>query len=192
MTNIFQYRGSSMTGTFRPGDMLIVREVAFEAIRPGDVMAFHAPGDSDDATLIVHRVVARAHDGLITQGDACGAPDTTHVQVADIIGRVIQAQRGARLRPTPGGLAGCWWARFVRLWRRVLVFARAPYRWLRASGIVQHVWRPAVTQVSLMTAQGMVVKYLCGARAVAVWRPETQVYWCKKPYDLVLDAPDRQ
>lgn len=179
-----------MTGTFRSGDILIVREVAFEAIRPGDVVAFRAPGGSDDATLIVHRVVACAHDGLITQGDACDAPDTARIQAANLVGRVIQAQRGTWLRPTPGGLAGRCWARALRLRKHVLALGRLPYRWLRASGIVRRMWHPAVTQISLMTAHGPMVKYLCGARAVAVWRPETRTYWCQKPYDLVLDAPD--
>lgn len=191
-TDVFQYRGSSMTGTFRPGDMLIVRDVTFEAIRPGDVVAFRAPGRADDATMIVHRVVARAVDGLVTQGDACGAPDAARVQATDLVGRVIQAQRGTRLRPAPGGIAGRCWARALRLRRRVLALGRLPYRWLRASGLVRRVWRPAVTQVSMMTSQGTVVKYLCGARAVAEWRPETRTYRCQKPYDLVLDAPERE
>ena len=188
-TNIFQYRGSSMTGAFRAGDMLVVRETAFEDVQPGDVIAFRAPGGDDDATLVVHRVVARAADGLITRGDACGAPDTAHVQTGDLVGRVIQAQRGRRVRRVWNGLAGRWWARWLRLRRRIVTMSRLPYRWLRASGLVRRVWRPAVTQVSLVTTRGTVVKYLCGARAVAVWRPEAKAYWCEKPYDLVLDAP---
>ena len=179
-----------MTGTFRAGDMLIVRETAFEDARPGDVVAFRAPGGDDDANLIVHRVVARAAGGLITRGDACGAPDTARVQPGDLVGRVIQAQRGRRVRRVWGGWTGRCWARALRLRKHMLAVARLPYRWLRASGIVRHVWRPAVTQVSVMTTLGTVLKYLCGARAVAVWRPEAKAYWCEKPYDLVLDAPD--
>jgi len=192
MATIYQYRGSSMTGTFRPGDMLVTCDVAFEAIRPGDVVAFRAPGGDNDATLIVHRVVARARDGLITRGDACGAPDLARVQPGDLVGRVIQAQRGRRVRRVWGGWTGRCWARLLRLRRRVLALGRLPYRWLRASGLVRRVWRPAVTQVSVMTSQGTVVKYLCGARAVAEWRPETRTYRCRKPYDLVLDAPERE
>lgn len=179
-----------MTGSFRAGDILVVRETAFQDARPGDVIAFRAPGGDPVADLIVHRVVARVADGLITQGDACGAPDAAHVQACDLVGCVIQAQRGRHVRRVWGGEAGRWWARALRLRRRVLALSRAPYRWLRASGVIRHLWRPAVTQVSLMTAHGPVVKYLCGARAVAVWRPETKAYWCEKPYDLVLDAPD--
>ncbi|MBN2005231.1 MAG: signal peptidase I [Anaerolineae bacterium] len=190
--NIFQYRGSSMTGTFRPGDMLVVRETAFADVRPGDVVAFRAPGGDDDATLIVHRVMARAADGLITRGDACGAPDAARVQAGDLVGRVVQAQRGRHVRRVWGGFAGRCWARLLRLRRRVLALGRLPYRRLRASGLVRRVWRPAVTQVSVMTTQGPVVKYLCGARAVAEWRPETRVYRCRKPYDLVLDAPAKE
>ncbi len=181
-----------MAGTFRSGDMLIVRDVTFAAIRPGDVVAFRAPGQVDDASLIVHRVAACDVDGLMTRGDACAAPDTARVRFCDLVGRVVQAQRGVHVRPIVGGWVGHWWARCLRLRRRILLAARLPYRWLRASGLVRRVWRPAVTQVSLMTARGPVVKYLCGARAVAVWQPEAKAYWCKKPYDLVLDAPDAQ
>jgi len=185
-----------MAGAFRPGDVLIVRDVAFEAIRPGDVIAFRAPGSAGTAHLVVHRVVARAPGGLITQGDANAAPDAARVQANGLVGRVTQAQRGTRVRPAPGGLTGRWHARWTRLRarvrRRVVAIGRAPYRWRRASGLARRLWRPAVTRVTMMTTQGTVVKYLCGARAVAEWRPETRAYWCEKPYDLVLDAPERE
>jgi hypothetical protein len=190
MTKIFQYRGSSMTGTFRSGDMLVVREVAFDAVRPGDVIAFRAPGSNAGDHLIVHRVLGCTPDGLITRGDACGEPDTVRVQTEDLMGRVIQVQRGAHTRTVPGGLIGRWWAHGLRLRRFVLRLGRAPYRWLRASGLARFLWRPTVTQVSLMTQQGSAVKYLCGARAVAIWYPEARIYWCRKPYDLVLDSPE--
>jgi hypothetical protein len=181
-----------MSGTFRPGDMLVVREVAFNAVRPGDVVAFRAPDEYAGDQLIVHRVLACAPEGLLTRGDACAGPDTVRVQVEDLMGRVIQMQRGVHTRTVPGGLTGRWWALVLRLRRLMMALARAPYRWLRASGFIRHLWHPRVTHVTLATMYGPVVKYLCGTRTVAAWYPETHTYWCQKPYDLVLRAPDVQ
>ena len=191
-SNIFQYRGSSMTGTFRPGDMLVTRDVAFAAIRPGDVVAFRAPGRrrrrQPDRPPRARPRRRRAGDPWRRLCATGRRPRAGH-------GPGGPRGPGPAWTPRPprvGRLAGRWWARALRLRRRLLALGRLPYRWLRASGLVRRVWRPAVTQISVMTTQGLVIKYLCGARAVAEWRPETRAYRCQKPYDLVLDAPDRE
>lgn len=189
-TGVFQYRGASMYGTFRPGDMLVVREVDFDAVCPGDVIAFRAPDSDTNNNLIVHRVLERTYKGLITQGDACHEPDDTCVQADDLLGRVIQVQRGTRTRAVQGGLIGRCWAYVTRFGRHMLALGRLPYRWLRASRVVRYLWRPIVTQVYVITSRGPVIKYLCGSSTIAVWQPATRTYWCQKPYDLVLDTPD--
>ncbi|MBN2005032.1 MAG: hypothetical protein JXA21_16860 [Anaerolineae bacterium] len=175
-----------MAGTFRPGDILLVSPDSVQTLHPGDVVIFYPMryGAANDA--IVHRVVACTSSGLITQGDACSTTDIGYVQAWNLVGRVTRVQRDDKSYGVWGGFAGRLWVCYVRLRRRFLASSRLPYRWLRASGIVRRLWNPSIAYVTLMTEQGPVVKYLCRGKTVAIWRPETCTYWCRKPYDLVI------
>ncbi len=178
-----------MQGTFQVGDILFAESITSEDVRRGDVLAFFSSRRDKMRDVVVHRVVARVSEGLITQGDAMRLPDANPVCAQNLLGRVIQVQRSGRVYPVKNGWRGRLWARYVRLRRRLLSLGRVPYRWLRASSIVRRLWRPPVASVTLATSEGLMVKYLCGGKTVAFWQPETSTYWCRKPYDLVLDAP---
>lgn len=179
-----------MTGTFRFGDLLLVTPAIFSQLRRGDVVVFNkSEPDSEARTVIVHRVVAYAVDGLLTQGDACILPDGAIVYPLQVLGRVARVQRGNKSYRVWNGCAGRLWVGYARFQRRFLAWGRLPYRWLRASGLVRRLWRPPIARVTLSTALGPVVKYLHAGKTVAVWQPEMQAYWARKPYDLVLDAP---
>ncbi len=183
---IFPYRGSSMNGTFRPGDLLYVEAVDSEDVRPGDVVLFFS-GDGD--VFLTHRVVARTAFGLLTRGDAHPLPDPAPVATERLVGRVHFCERQGRVRPVWGGWAGRLWATLLRLRRRLLQAMGFPYRVLRRSGLVRRLWRPAVKGVHLESAEGPVVKYVHGRRTVACWWPEDGRFWCRRPYDLVIDLP---
>lgn len=186
----FPYRGASMSGTFRQGDILLVQPVLLEAIRAGDVVVFSFAQADSEMPPIVHRVQACTAKGLVTQGDASSAPDAALVGAQELIGRVCLVQRAGSVRRVWGGRAGQLWAGYLRLRRPLLKLARLPYRLLRASGLVRRLWRPRLSQVHLTTEEGTVVKYVAGQRAVACWWPEKRHFWCKKPYDLVIERPD--
>lgn len=84
----------SMSGTFEPGSVVVVRPVPVETLRIGDVVTFQER--SGDPTLVTHRIVsiALAGDGtrrFVTQGDANGAPDPEPVLEAQVRGRVWYA-----------------------------------------------------------------------------------------------------
>ena len=103
---------SSMAPLIRPGDALRVVPVAAHALRPGAIVAYRA-----GAQLIVHRVVARRFDGIVTRGDALHDADA-NVAWPQVIGRVtaIRTPAGrtleldrspwAILEPALGWLAG--------------------------------------------------------------------------------------
>lgn len=188
----FPYRGRSMQGTFRHGDILVVEPVPWEAIRPGDVVAFRGARTSDDPIFIVHRVRARTPAGLITQGDNNRLRDGEPVRPESLVGRVRAVQRDKKTRPVRNGRAGRLWAGLLRLWRRARPLIGWPYRLLRASGVVRRLWRPRVTQVHVQTDAGPVVKYVCRGRTVAWWWPERGAFECRKPYDLALERPAPQ
>ncbi len=179
-----------MTGTFRFGDALLAVPVPTSKFHSGDVIVF-APMKSDTGTraIVAHRVIACMEEGIVTQGDACASPDPVLVHPSQVIGRVTRVQRGGKSYVVWNGWAGRAWARHVRFRGRLLALMRAPYRWLRTGGIVRRLWHPPVTRVVLATTQGATVKYLRAGKTVAVWQPETGAYWCRKPYDLVLERP---
>ncbi len=185
----FPYHGSSMYGTFRQGDILLVAPATLEAVRPGDVVVFCHVKPGGDALLIVHRVRACTAAGLITQGDGCPAPDSEPVRAEDLVGRVFFVEREGRMRRVWGGHAGRIWAAWLRLRRRLTPWLGWPYRALRSSGLVRRVWRPAVAQIHLTAEGGPLVKYVHGRRTVAIWAPQDDYFWCCKPYDLVIQRP---
>ncbi|MBN1922415.1 MAG: signal peptidase I [Anaerolineae bacterium] len=189
----FRYQGLSMHGTFREGEMLYVVPVPLESARVGDVVAFYRHNARGEVTAIAHRVRARTQSGqeqvLVTQGDASTAPDVELVDAAHFIGCVRFAQRGSRLYDVRNGAAGQLWAEALRLGWRVARWGRAPYRWLRASGVLRRWVHLKLTQVHLNTGRGPLVKILHGGRTAAYWWVNERRLCCYKPYDLFLAPP---
>jgi signal peptidase len=81
----------SMRGTYDPGDVVVVRPVAFDELRIGDAITYQIR--SGDPDVVTHRVISvvLAGDGsheLITQGDANGAADPVPVKEVQVRGKV--------------------------------------------------------------------------------------------------------
>lgn len=186
----FPYRGSSMRGTFRPGDLLRVTPIALQDLRCGDVVAFRRPGTARPGHQVAHRVQARKVEGLVTRGDQCRTIDRAIVTAQDLIGRVSAVEREGETRPVLSGRWGQTWAVALRLWRRLAPAVGWPYRRLRSSGLARTLWRPQLAQIRLETEVGPMIKYIHRGRTVARWWPTEGRFWCRKPYDLVLPRPD--
>ena len=187
------YRGGSMTGTFRPGDRLVIEPVPLADIVAGDVVAFVPPTDQVAQPPWVHRVVSVRPDGLVTRGDNNSHADAVLVTAENLQGRGTRVERKTGLYSVQGGRRGRWRARALRARRalRTVIanITRRPYRWLRASGLVPRLWRPVVVRLVVTTENGPLVKYVCGQRTVAWWWPEEGRFKCRKPYDLVISEP---
>ena len=190
---LFFYHGDSMRGTFRPGDRLTVLPASFADLRPGDVAVFRGSNRQSDADLVVHRVMAVGPDGLVTRGDNAPTADNHLLIAENLVGRAACVERDGCTRPVRGGRLGLWRARALHARRSMLRLltriGRLPYRWLRASGLVQRLWRPTISRICLNTERGPLVKYVCGGRTVACWQPEQGRFDCRKPYDLVINKP---
>jgi hypothetical protein len=186
---IFVYRGSSMRGTFRQGDVLLVTRVSAGAIRRGDVVAFSISSVNHSKRVVTHRVRANTPFGFVTQGDNWDQPDREVVRPGALIGRVSFARRGDRTRRVWRGWAGLLWVRTLRLWRKARSFSRWLYRCLRSSGVVRLLWKPRVEYIYLIVESDLLVKYVCGRSTVAYWWPDRQLFWCRKPYDLIIQSP---
>jgi hypothetical protein len=187
-----------MSGTFRPGDYLVIAPMSPERVKAGDVILFDGMDADGNPDVIVHRVVAVLPDGLATRGDNNAWTDEVLVTGDNLLGLVTHVERGGERRRVRGGRSGLFRVRVLRAlrlagqWNRHMITAigRRPYRWLRRSGLVPWLWRPSITRVYLAVDDEPVVKYVCDGRTVARWWPETGRFHCRRPYDLIISRPD--
>jgi signal peptidase I len=190
------YRGRSMSGTFHPGDCLIVESTALANIRIGDVIVYRGTNHDGEEDVLVHRIVASTPNGLVTRGDNNPRVDTTLVTAENLLGRVTHVERNGITRPVRGGRLGLLHARLFRfrlsVWKFIKRLGREPYRRLRNSNLIPRLWQPNVTTLRFDTEKGSLVKYICGGRVVARWWQQQNRFECDKPYDLVIPRPDEK
>jgi signal peptidase I len=187
----YVYNGSSMLPTFHPGQLLLVTPLSHTPVK-GDVILFSDPQWDRN---VVHRVISVSGLSLRTRGDNNLRIDAAYIQMKQVLGKVEQVEVSGNLRPVIGGWRGLWRARvrwgtlyLDNLVRRT--FWR-PYRLLRLSGQVGHIWRPMIVMLQLQNENGPLVKYIHKQRSVATWFPLRRVFECRKPYDLVIPPPER-
>jgi len=82
-SNGYVVASSSMVPALNPGDRVEVEPVSIEEIKVGMVIVFRNEFDK----LIVHRVVKKSGDTVITAGDSVRRYDSP-VNIGDIIGKV--------------------------------------------------------------------------------------------------------
>jgi signal peptidase len=118
--------GGSMLPALIPGDVVQFHSCAAEHAEPGDVVLFRR-----EDRFVVHRVVTKASDGLLTQGDALAQPDLP-VSSADVIGKVVGvSRRGIIIKQDRRSTLGLYLSR--RLLGRSDLATRLLLRWYRPS-----------------------------------------------------------
>ena len=113
--------GHSMDGTYRTGDLVVVKRQS--SYRVGDIVGFQVPADEAGAGMVViHRIVGVAPEGgFLTQGDNNPEPDPWRITADDVRGRAALRLPGVGLASSyvrsPIGIAGIFgglatWAAF--------------------------------------------------------------------------------
>ena len=111
--------GSSMLPAIFPGDVLCVSRCDVSAIAPGSVILWRR-----DDRLYAHRVVQASGNKFVTRGDSHGDDDPA-VDSADVLGQVVEVERGGRtIAMGPASLA-------QRIAARVLGFSYAARLFMR-------------------------------------------------------------
>lgn len=178
-----------MRGTFRRGDIVLVAPVKWQDIVQGDIIAFRCDGYDKTSNVVVHRVARSTPVSVVTRGDTCRSPDPVAVRVECLVGRASFVLRNGHRLPIVGGRLGNVWAFLLRMLERIRPCFRFLYRPVRRSGLLQLLWQPRVLQMHLVTSEGTLIKYIHKQRTVAWWWPESGRFWCRRPYDLVLERP---
>lgn len=79
--------GNSMFPTLEQGDLVLVGHAT--QYEPGDVVAYRVPeGQAAEGYIVIHRVVTRTQDGLVTRGDNATGPDFWRPKSEDMVGRM--------------------------------------------------------------------------------------------------------
>jgi signal peptidase I len=102
-----------LTGSMRPaldpGDLVLVRSVRADAVRPGDVITFRSPAHADGRTF-THRLrrttrLADHRVAMVTQGDANPAPERWAIAADGRVGvvRAVVPAVGSVVRPVGEG-----------------------------------------------------------------------------------------
>jgi signal peptidase len=183
-------------------------------VRAGDVVCFESP---EHDTNIVHRVISvrpsytvSGHRSPVsglrssvprppfpvairTQGDNNPLPDIRILAPADLLGRVVAAQRGTRLRPIPGGLSGRIIACSVRLrksvWRAIPGVGSGVYQRLARTGPLEFLL-PRGLKPRLVCFSGRdapVFKLLMGGRTVGHYDCRYRQWCIRRPFRLFVD-----
>jgi hypothetical protein len=188
-----------MNPTLREPDLLWVEPYGNRPVRAGDVVCYRSPEENIN---IVHRVVSvggRAtgdggpKDGIRTRGDNNPEPDAGVRAADDLLGQVVSAQRGSRLRPIPGGLIGGMVAWSVRLrkvvWRAVANVVSGAYEGLVRGGPFDFLLPGGLKPrpVCFNGRGAATLKLLMGRRTVGQYDARHQRWCIRRPFRLFVD-----
>jgi signal peptidase I len=187
--NMLFCRGESMRPLFRPGDRIVFAPCRVEEVRRGDVIIFVPSGQKE---RVVHRVISNGPEGIWTQGDANPYCDAWGLWQEDIVGRAVSVERGGRVIPVAGGLAGRLIIACIRAFRRCDHLAanvlNPCYRGLARSGLIRvlltPVLRPRVVTFERDGAREM--QLVLGRRIIGRCAPGDAKWEIKRPFRLIV------
>ena len=186
--NLF-YRGSSMKGTFKPGDRLYIEKIPYCKIRKGDLIIFHKT-INDKTEFVVHRVIRKNIHGIITRGDNCRHNDRGLVIEDNIIGRVKSYNRYGKLIFAINGFSGRFHAlclhirlKFISILKKIM---SRPYRFLKKTRIVARIWHPEIKAILFHNLNGSLIKFVHRNNTVIIYWTEQNKWIYRRPYDLIM------
>jgi len=183
-------RGPSMHPTLRVFDVLHVRHYNGRKIRRGDVIVYTPPGS---CAAVVHRVISDDTGLIATRGDNNDHADSYAVGAGDVIGQVLYAQRGKRMRIIHGGRMGGFvgWAMRMRrvMAQRLCSLFRPIYHRAARSGVFRCLVPAGVRQsVVAFESHGETQLHLhLGSFCIGKFLPELGVWRIRPPFKLLVD-----
>jgi hypothetical protein len=179
-----------MTGTFAHSDRLKIQKCSLKCLMPGDVIVFSQLNNSIKTDL-VHRIMRRSMDSLVTRGDNNPKNDDEPVLEANLLGKVTHYERNGKAHRVWNGRLGMLRARFLHgklnVIRILKFLLKKPYRTVKKWGVLQRLWQPEIETLHFETQEGPLVKYVHKGRTVACCWTASNRWWFKRPYDFILD-----
>ncbi len=184
------YAGSSMGGTFRPGDVLGLTHTPPSTVSSGDVVVFRNPSCRK---LVVHRVRHIEGNMLSTQGDASSRPDPFPVTRADVLAKVVSVQRHGWTTAVANGRRGRIHLFTLRALARIRFLVSPAWHRILENGLTRKLLKqlsPTTRIVIVETPTGPIHKFIWCHRVVATWTSHTDLWVCQTPFQYVLSKPE--
>jgi hypothetical protein len=177
------YTGPSMNPTLQNLDKLFYAPYGDSGVNLGDVIVFRDP---ERKIKVIHRVVSRTPQGIVTMGDNNSKVDPHILGPDQILGRVICGRRGDDRINVFGGPLGTIQAARVRsfnkLHQTLCLILKPPYRLL--SGCIRLPVKKRV--IAFQRPEGKELQLLVGGVMVGRLRPGGQ-WHIRPPLRLFLD-----
>jgi hypothetical protein len=183
------FRGTSMSPVLQEGDLLAVEKYGNRRPRPGDVVLFLSEGSKE---MTVHRI-SRIDSGQIhTRGDRSPGEDPWHLRPENIMGRVVFAWRGGKMRRISGGVPGRLDQFFSRcghtLTRNIPLPLIRFYRSAPAKSLCRLLPRGLAPRAVRCCSQDAVYVYLLmGKMTVGAYDMKRHTWAIRKPFRLLVD-----
>jgi signal peptidase len=184
------YTGSSMNPTLRAGDEIWIMAYEEKKMRRGDIVVFTPP---EEDSRVVHRVAAFERQGIKTKGDNNSGVDEYLLSSDHILGQVVYARRGSRLRKIYGGTTGRVIAAAIRTIKTVrnglFILLRPAYRCLMRSGVFRG-WISYWTKTRIVTfrrLEGTELQLMVGRYVIGRLRPGRTRWQIRRPFRMFLD-----
>ena len=183
--------GPSMKPTLLPGDKIETEEVAFEQLRPGDIIVYNSP--ENIRLNIIHRIIKRDPDGLITRGDNNSQSDSYRVRPEHRPLKVIAVRRGSRhLLINRHGII---LHNFRLAQRKLRIFKdkylHPIYAFTADSGIFYPAGILLKTDIrKFKRPKGTEFQLFIGKRRIGTLQPGTEKWQIKFPWRMFIKAPE--
>lgn len=184
--------GPSMKPTLLPGDKIETEKVAFEQLCPGNIIVYNSP--ENIRLNIIHRIIKRDSDGLITRGDNNSKTDSYRVRPEHHPLKVIAIERDSRrLSITKHGII----LHHFRLVQRKLRIFKGKYLYpiyafIADSKIFYPVGILFKTDIrKFKRPKGIEFQLFVGKRRIGVFDSETKEWRISFPWRLFIKAPDK-
>jgi len=189
--NTLLYRGKSMHPTFQDFDLLIYTPINPDLMRCGDIIAFHDPRKNH---VIIHRIISRKGDTIVTQGDNNEYPDLPMTTHDNIVGVVLSRQRNQKVSKVQGGRRGLLYFFALQEKRKILKallcifipFYRFTIKYRLLSRITTPVIPLRIHHVNRM--ENSEQQLLCFGRIAGILTADNTHWNIKFPYSVIIDG----
>jgi len=182
-----------MLPSFSPGQHLYVKQGAKD-LSIGDVIVFTLNKNKE---YIVHRIISINGSKIFTRGDNNSSIDKTIIDSKNIIGRVEAIVKNGQKITFKTSKFRFLYIHIKWIFLYVKLFIKKPFspvyigfkRSFIKSRLSKKIYSTTCKKIKLQSSEGELVKFLFKGNTVAKWWPAQNLFFCKKPFDLIIPSP---
>ena len=188
------HSGNSMCPTLCERDLIEVMPCTGRTARVGDAVVFKSPAED---ILIVHRIVMKNDQGMVTRGDNNASNDPWTLQPDAVQGLAVAAWREGKRRKIIGGRKGFLSARlkwaFRQIRHRPNKFFCLLYGCLAQKGILQKMV-PVTHKLRIVIFKGdkgNISRLMLGRHVLGIFNERRGQWYIKRPFKFFVNKKIR-